>query len=99
MSRRTLTRISNEFQRKLVTEVEAFIRWVDLDRVTWEEAMTLAARTNISAPDCLHVAAAVSCKCHILVTSDQALQKLAGEILALADPQAVLSSVKNVLRL
>ena len=37
----------------------------------WTLANTVSAQTNLSAPDCIHLAAAIGSNCNILVTSDQ----------------------------
>ena len=95
LSRGALTRISNRFHKELVTEIEQFIRWVQLDELGWEEATTLAANTNISAPDCIHVATAIGNNCHVLVTSDEALQELAAGSIQIADPTTLLASLRE----
>ena len=94
LSRGALTRISNRFHKELVTEIEQSIYWVELDKLGWEEATTLATNTNISAPDCIHVATALRNNCHVLVTSDEALQDLAAESIHLADPTMLLASLR-----
>ena len=97
LTRQALTRISNQFHKKLVTEIEQFIEWVALDQDGWEEATTLASRTNISAPDSIHVATALRTNCHILVTSDEALRELAADAIRLEDPKVLLASLKKIL--
>ena len=37
----------------------------------WTLANTVSAQTNLSAPDCIHLAVAIGSNCNILVTSDQ----------------------------
>lgn len=91
-----LTRISNEFHKKLVTEIAWFIKWVDLDKEGWEEATTLASGTSISAPDSIHVATALRNDCHILVTSDEALREVAANSIRLEDPKVLLGSLKEL---
>lgn len=91
----TLTRISNRFIGRFVDELENAIYWGVLGAEVWEEAATLAATSNISATDCLHVATAVAYSCHVVVTSDETLIGLASEHIAAARPEDVLQLLRT----
>jgi predicted nucleic acid-binding protein len=90
-----LTLISNRFIRRFVDELENAIFWAVLDAEVWEQAATLAASSNISAADCLHVATAVAHSCHVLVTSDGALISVASDYIASGTPEDVLQLVQT----
>lgn len=95
LNRRELNKATKFFYSQFVPEVQKYIQWINLGSDAWEDAMRLAAQTNSTAPDCMHVAAAISRGCDVLVTSDEPLRRtVAGEI-EVAAPKEVLSWIQT----
>lgn len=91
-----LTRIANRFFRRFVDELQNAVAWAVLDEQVWDDAVKLAATTNVSATDCIHIATAMAFECDVLVTDDEGLIGLAGKHIAAANPQQMLKTVKKV---
>ena len=96
LSPRELNKVSRDFYSQLVPEIQDYIEWIDLGQDAWEVAMRLATATNSSAPDCIHVAAAISRKCDALVTSDRPLGETAAGEIEVAEPREVLSWLRTI---
>jgi len=84
LARQALGRVSVRLYRKFREDLQDFISWAILDDEGWEEALRLAMNTNVRAADCIHVAAALTAKCSLFITSDEALRDLAQEYANLA---------------
>jgi len=88
------------FKRFMTTLVErdlqGRIQWLPLTRKggELEEALALAAETNISAPDCLHLATALQAGCDILVTSDEGLKNAARPYIPAVKPEELLAAIR-----
>lgn len=93
LSRRDLRSIERRWER-FITQYEDVLEWVYLDEDGWQEALSIAVTTNILASDCIHVAAARITACDVLVTSDQALQRMAEPLIATALPSQLLAFVQ-----
>jgi predicted nucleic acid-binding protein len=79
------------FYKQFVAEVQDYVEWLFLDTDGWEEAIRIAMQTDASAPDCIHVATAVSHGCDVLVTSDEPLRRTAAGEIDAATPEEVVS--------
>ena len=79
-------RLFNQMYGRFVKEKQDFISWVILDEEAWDEALRLAMTSNIRAPDCIHVAAAVTMNCNMMITSDEILRDLANQHVHTANP-------------
>lgn len=65
------------------------IAWYDVESGLLERAMGISLESNISAPDCLHVAMAVEIGAHILVTRDQPLLNQASPWIPTGRPEEI----------
>lgn len=92
----TRTRIVNRFIRRFVDELENAVSWIGLEAPVWEEAVRLAAKTDVTATDCIHIATAVAQECDVLVTGDEGLIGLAQEHIPAAEPEQVLKTLKEI---
>jgi len=91
----TLTRIANEFFGQLLGAPLSAVTWVTVDKDVWEDTISLAATTNVNAPDCIHIATAMAYECDVLVTDDQGLLGLAQEHIAATDSEHVLKTLQE----
>lgn len=89
---RVLKKTYERFEERLDERVERFQPEADV----WEDAIRLAIETNSFAPDCIHVAAAISCSCDVLVTWDQPLRQTAASEIQVATPDEVLSTMNRL---
>jgi len=91
-----LTRIANEFFGQLISEPLSVVTWGVVDEDVWESSISLAATTNVTGADCIHVATAMAWECDVLVTGDGGLIPLAREYIAAAYPKQVLKTLKEI---
>ncbi len=96
LSPQSLGRLSNQLYRRFVVEVQDFISWVTFEAEGWEQALELAMRSNIRAPDCIHVATALANSSHTLITSDDELRDLARQHIHTANPPELLASLRRL---
>ena len=89
LTRNARTRVFKQF----AADVQPYIEWINL--INWEDAIRLAVDTDSFAPDCIHVAAALSHSCDVLVTSDDGLRRTAANEIAVATPQQALSWIRS----
>jgi len=89
---RVFKRFSVALEKRGVRES---VQWISLGKEETEQAMTLAAETNISAPDCLHVATALQAGCDILVTSDEGLRDAARPHITAVTPEELLKALRG----
>jgi predicted nucleic acid-binding protein len=95
LTKRQLRLASKRFFTTLVERaVQDNVRWIALGKQETEQAMTLAAETNISAPDCLHVATALQAGCDVLVTSDDGLRDAARPHIFAVKPEELLAAIR-----
>ena len=73
----------------------------------WALANTVSEQTNLSAPDCIHLAVAIGSNCHVLVTSDQEMINEGSKFLKennlwyqmrLSKPNAVKETLENMIK-
>lgn len=96
MTKTQLRRVSKRFFTALVDQdVQDNVSWIALGKEETEQAMSLAAETNISAPDCLHVATALQAGCDALVTSDGGLKKAAQGHITAVTPGELLAAIRR----
>jgi predicted nucleic acid-binding protein len=95
----TLDELRDVFRRFMTTlverDLERHIQWIPLTLRGKEldEAMVLAGESNISAPDCLHVATALQAGCDVLVTSDDGLRDAARPHIPAVKPEELLAAI------
>jgi len=64
-----------------------FIQYFHLTVEGFDRATGLCANTNISAPDCLHLATALEAGCDVLVTTDDHFMEEAKEYIDACQPE------------
>ncbi len=92
---RSLGRLSNQLYRKFVVEVQDFISWVNFEEEGWEQALDLAMRSNIRAPDCIHLATALVTGSNMFITSDEELRDLARQHIQTAKPAEMIAVLRR----
>lgn len=80
----------------LFSENYPFVEFFWLEKAGWDRALDLKATTNISAPDCLHVATAIEAGCDVLVTLDNFLKKEAKVFIESCLPEQVNRTLQNL---
>jgi len=95
LSKQQLDRISRRMDDKLRIAY-AYIDYWELDPKGFDHAVELARTTNISAPDCLHLATALEAGCDLFVTTDEFLAKEAKEYLHTSLPENVETELRNL---
>lgn len=73
-----------------------FIQYFHLSAKGFDRASGLCADTNISAPDCLHLATALDAKCDILVTTDDHFLEEAREYIEACKPEHVRDALSRL---
>lgn len=81
---------------RAIDRVAPSIKWVVLDDEGWDLATDLAASTNITAADCLHLAAALITDCDVLLSSDKFFCREAQESLAVASPEDMMAVISRL---
>ena len=81
---------------RFINEVQDFISWVVLDEAGWDETLELAIRNNIRAPDCIHVAAAMTANCNMFITSDEVVGDLAEHYIRTANPIEMIAALRRI---
>jgi predicted nucleic acid-binding protein len=71
----------------LFAESYPFVEFFSLEKAGWDRALELKATTNISAPDCIHVATAIEAGCDVLITLDAFLKKEAEPFINSCSPE------------
>ena len=87
-------RVLNSIYKQFVEALDERVELFQPDESAWEDAIQLAIDTATFAPDCVHVAAALSRRCDVLVTWDQQLRRAAARQMELATPDEVLPRVR-----
>lgn len=81
----------------LFSETYPFVEFFSLvDEPGWDSTLDLKATTNISAPDCLHVATAIEAGCDVLVTLDTFLKNEANAFIISCLPEEVNKVLRNL---
>lgn len=95
LTKQQLRRVSTAFHTALLEQdVQDKVSWLALGAEETEQALTLAETTNISAPDCLHLATALQAGCDILVTSDEGLKNAARPYIAAVTPEELVAAIR-----
>ena len=89
---RVFKRFSVALEKRGVRES---VQWIALGDEETERAMNLAMETNMSAPDCLHVATALQAGCDVLVTSDGPLRDAARSHITAVTPEELLKALRG----
>ncbi len=84
-------RTFREVHSELTLALEGLVEQFQPEAGVWEDAIRIAIDTASFAPDCIHVAAARSRECDVLVTRDSQLKKAAADEVAAAPPEEVLA--------
>lgn len=63
-----------------------FVEFYWLTMEGWERVIELGTKSNISAPDLIHLATALECNCDFLVTSDEFFCQQAGKFIRACTP-------------
>jgi len=66
-----------------------FIQYFHLTPEGFDRATGLCANTNISAPDCLHLATALEARCDVLITTDDHFLEESKEYIEACEPEHV----------
>jgi len=66
-----------------------FIQYFHLTGEGFDIASGLCAKTNISAPDCLHLATALEARCDVLVSTDEHFLEEAKDYIEVCQPENV----------
>ncbi len=93
LSPRMLKSVYAQIRRELYQRVDLFRPEADI----WEDAIRIAINTTSFAPDCIHVAAARSYRCDVLVTWDQQLKRTAAGEIPVATPEEILSWTRTAI--
>lgn len=72
-----------------------FIKFQQPLAALWDDAVEYLAATNTEVPDSIHLATAVGIDCHVLVTRDQDLQKIANEFIPTVPPEHVEKALRE----
>jgi len=80
--------IENQVQ-SFLTVRHPFIGYFHLSALGFNIASGLCANTNISAPDCLHLATALEAGCDVLVTTDNHLLEEAKAYIEACHPEKI----------
>ena len=73
-----------------------FVQFFWLTKIGWEKAIELCRKTNISAPDIIHLATAIEAGCDILVTSDEIFCKNAIKFIPSSLPENFREELKKL---
>lgn len=72
-----------------------FVKPLYLEEAGWELAIDLAARSNILAADCVHLATAMITGCDVLVTRDSNFRREASRYLVVALPDEAVAQIRR----
>lgn len=95
LSKQLLDKISKRIEEKLRIAY-SYIQYWELKVEGFDRAVELARGSNISAPDCIHLATALEVGCDILVTSDEFFMKEAKQYLPTSLPEGVEDELQNL---
>ena len=95
LSKQVLQKISQKIGEKLRIAYSHIQYW-ELEVEGFDRAVELARESNISAPDCIHLATALEVGCDILVTSDNFFMKEAKQYVATSLPEGVEDELRNL---
>ncbi len=73
-----------------------FVEIYSLEDIGWDKALDLKAKTNISAPDAIHLATAIEAGCDILVSLDNFLIKQATPFIKACLPEHVKTTLPQL---
>ena len=65
------------------------IKYFHLTGEGFDIASGLCAHTNISAPDCLHLATALEARCDVLITTDEHFLEEAKDYIRICRPEQI----------
>lgn len=95
LSEERLDKISSRIHDKLRISY-GYIDYWELDSQGFDHAVELARTTNISAPDCIHLATALELGCDVLVTTDEFFMKEAKRFLRTSLPETIEEELRNL---
>ena len=95
LPKQLLDKISRRIEEKLRIAYSHIQYW-ELKVEGFDRAVELARGSNISAPDCIHLATALEVGCDILVTADEFFMKEAKEYIATSLPEAVEEELRKL---
>lgn len=95
LSKEQLNSISKRIEDKLRVAY-GYIDYWELDSKGFDRAVKLAQTTNISAPDCIHLATALELHCDVLVTTDEFFAKEGKQYLPTSLPEKVEEELRNL---
>lgn len=87
-------RVFREVYSKVMENLYDVVDQFELESDVWEEAIRIAVHTASFAADCIHVAAAKSRNCDVLVTRDTQLKKTSADEICVATPVDVLQALQ-----
>lgn len=90
-----LDRISKKLRDKLSISYDYIAQW-HLDQKGFDHALELVRTTNITAPDCIHLATALELGCDFLVTTDEFFLKEARKHIPTSLPSTVEQELRNL---
>ncbi len=88
-------RTFREVHSKVTLALEGLVEQFQPEAGVWEDAIKIATDTASSAADCIHVAAARSRECDVLVTRDSQLKTAAKDKVAAAHPEELLAWLRR----
>ena len=83
-------RVYRDVHKKMTIVLEDLVELFQPESNMWEDAIRIAIHTASFAPDCIHVAAARSRDCDILVTRDSQLMRAAKDEIMTAEPEHIM---------
>lgn len=95
LSKQLLDRISRRIEEKLRIAYSHIQYW-ELKVEGFDRAVELARGSNISAPDCIHLATALEVGCDVLVTSDDFFMNEAKQYLPTSLPEMVEEELRKL---
>lgn len=95
LPRQLLNKISQKIEGKLRIAYSHIQYW-ELKVEGFDRAVELARGSNISAPDCIHLATALEVGCDILITSDDFFMKEAKQYLPTSLPEGAEDELRNL---
>ncbi len=93
--RKLPARQHREIQNNVTRALDKWVGQFQPETESWEDAIRVAINTASFAPDCIHIAAARSQKCDILVTRDAQMKTAAGDEIQMALPEELMAQLRN----
>lgn len=89
--RKLAPRVHREIRNNVTRALDGLVEQFQPNTNMWEDAIRVAIHTASFAPDCIHVAAARSLDCDVLVTRDSQLQHAAADEIQVASPEKLIA--------